>query len=88
MESRHIMVIMIVTIVMIGSVLSAYIGGKYRRRHRHEEAPSPRDDEERRRLHEEVKSLRERLAVIERITVEKENSLAREIEQLRDEPRR
>ena len=28
--------------------------------------------------------LKERLAVIERITVEKENSLAREIEQLRD----
>ena len=41
-----------------------------------------------RRLREEVKNLRERLAVIERITVEKENSLAREIEQLRDEPRR
>jgi hypothetical protein len=88
MESRHIMVIMIVTIVMIGSVLSAYFGGKYRRRHRHDEALSPRDDDERRRLREEVKSLRERLAVIERITVEKENSLAREIEQLRDEPRR
>ncbi len=47
-----------------------------------------RDDEERRRLREEVKNLRERLAVIERITVEKENSLAREIEQLREEPRR
>lgn len=46
------------------------------------------DDEERRRLREEVKNLRERLAVIERITVEKENSLAREIEDLRDEPRR
>jgi hypothetical protein len=45
-------------------------------------------DEDRRRLREEVKNLRERLAVIERITVEKENSLAREIEDLRDEPRR
>jgi len=88
MESRHIMVIMIVTIVMIGSVLSAWLGGKYRRRHRQDEALPPRDDDERRRLREEVKSLRERLAVIERITVEKENSLAREIEQLRDEPRR
>ena len=43
MESRHIMVIMIVTIVMIGSVLSAWLGGKYRRRHRHDKAlPSPR----------------------------------------------
>lgn len=45
-------------------------------------------DEERRRLRDEVKNLRERLAVIERITVEKENSLAREIEDLRDQPRR
>ena len=87
MESRHIMVIMIVTIVMIGSVLSAWLGGKFRRRHRRDE-DLPRDDGEALRLREEVKSLKERLAVIERITVEKENSLAREIEQLRDEPRR
>lgn len=87
MESRHIMVIMIVTIVMIGSVLSAWLGGKYRRRHLRDQG-LPRDDDERLRLREEVKNLRERLAVIERITVEKENSLAREIEQLREEPRR
>ena len=88
MESRHIMVIMIVTIVMIGSVLSAYFGGKYRRRRHHGDDLPPRDEGETLRLREEVKLLRERLAVIERITVEKENSLAREIEQLRDEPRR
>lgn len=87
MESRHIMVIMIVTIVMIGTVLSAWLGGKYRRRHLHDDGPR-RDDGETLRLREEVKSLKERLAVIERITVEKENSLAREIEQLRDGPRR
>ena len=36
------------------------------------------------RLRDEVKALKERLAVIERITVEKENSLEREIERLRD----
>ena len=40
--------------------------------------------EELRRLRDEVKSLKERQAVIERITVEKENSLEREIERLRD----
>jgi hypothetical protein len=40
--------------------------------------------EEIRRLRDEVKSLKERQAVIERITVEKENSLEREIERLRD----
>jgi hypothetical protein len=63
------------------------VGGKYRRRHLRDAGP-PRDDGETLRLREEVKNLRERLAVIERITVEKENSLAREIEQLREEPRR
>ena len=35
-------------------------------------------------LRDEVKQLKDRLAVIERITVEKENSLEREIERLRD----
>jgi len=41
-------------------------------------------DPEADRLREEVRTLKERLAVIERITVEKENSLEREIEKLRD----
>ena len=36
------------------------------------------------RLREEVAQLKERLKVLERITVEKENSLAKEIESLRD----
>jgi len=36
------------------------------------------------RLREEVAMLKERLQVLERITVEKENSLAKEIESLRD----
>ena len=36
------------------------------------------------RLREEVKELKERIKVLERITVDKENSLARQIEELRD----
>jgi hypothetical protein len=44
----------------------------------------PRNDGEAERLRAEVQALKERLAVIERITVEKENSLEREIERLRD----
>ena len=36
------------------------------------------------RLKEEVGELKERIKVLERITVEKENSLARQIEELRD----
>ncbi len=83
MESRHIMVIMIVLIVMIAGVMRArYTGG--RRRHRGGDMLPERDEGETLRLREEVKGLKERLAVLERITVEKENSLAREIEQLRD----
>ena len=42
------------------------------------------DSQETLRLREEVKGLKERLKVLERITVEKENSLSAEIESLRD----
>ena len=44
----------------------------------------PEDSQETIRLRDEVKQLQERIKVLERITVEKENSLAREIESLRD----
>jgi uncharacterized protein YlxW (UPF0749 family) len=81
MQSSHMMVIMIVLIVMIASVFRArYSGGRSGARQGH----VGRDDAETQRLREEVKQLKERLHVIERITVEKENSLEREIEQLRD----
>ena len=45
------------------------------------EAGDPREAE---LLREEVKELKERIQVLERITVDKENSLAKEIESLRD----
>lgn len=82
MQSSHIMVIMIVLIVMIASVFRAkYSAGK----DRHGNAlPLSGDNGETRRLQDEVQRLRDRLEVLERITVEKENSLAREIENLRD----
>jgi hypothetical protein len=44
----------------------------------------PGDSPETQRLREEVRSLQERIKVLERITVDKENSLANEIESLRD----
>jgi len=44
----------------------------------------PEDSPETARLREEVKMLKDRLQVLERITIEKENSLAKEIESLRD----
>jgi uncharacterized protein YlxW (UPF0749 family) len=75
------MVVLIVALVMIASVLKARMGGGRRHRGRGE---LPEDSAENRRLKEEVRALHERIAVLERITVEKENSLDREIEKLRD----
>jgi cell division protein FtsB len=45
------------------------------------EAGDPRETS---RLRDEVKELKERIKVLERITVDKENSLSRQIEELRD----
>ena len=52
----------------------------------HRNCQNGRDDTqlENQRLREEVSDLEERIKVLERITVEKENSLSREIESLRD----
>ena len=81
MQSSHIMVILIVLIVMIASVLRSRSGvGRSGKR----QGQAGQDDAETQRLRDEVKALKERLQVIERITVEKENSLEREIERLRD----
>jgi hypothetical protein len=44
----------------------------------------PQSDGEAERLRAEVRELKERIQVLERITVDKENSLARQIEELRD----
>lgn len=46
--------------------------------------PPLADDKETQRLRDEVIQLKERVKVLERITVEKENSLERQIEELRD----
>ena len=74
-----IFVLLIVTITMVGGILKSRYG------HRHDlGVPRPRDDAETMRLREEVRALKERLNVLERITVEKESSLNREIDSLRD----
>ena len=80
MNSNHLMVVIIVAIVMVASVLRAGLGGRGARRR----TPDGEDSAETMRLRDEVKQLKERLAVLERITVEKESSLEREIERLRD----
>ena len=45
---------------------------------------NPQGEAENRRLRDEVSQLKDRIKVLERIAVEKENSLANEIESLRD----
>lgn len=75
------MIVAIVLIVMIASVLKARMGGS---RRRDGMAEAPHRSDENARLRSEVRALHERIAVLERITVEKENSLEREIEKLRD----
>ena len=75
------MVAVIVVAVMVASVLRAKYGHS---RHRGVEA-DPRERAENLRLRDEVKELKERLKVLDRITVEKENSLSRQIEELRDQ---
>ena len=82
MESGQVMVVLIVAIVMVASIIRAKYG--YSRRGRFISGSSPEEQAENLRLREEVKDLKERLKVLERIAVEKENSLSREIDSLRD----
>jgi uncharacterized protein YlxW (UPF0749 family) len=77
LSGAQLMAVLIVAIVMIASVVRA----KHSRPRTGRDATASAESE---RLREEVKQLKERLAVLERITIEKENSLEREIERLRD----
>jgi uncharacterized protein YlxW (UPF0749 family) len=82
----------IILIATIGKVLQARYGhGRDRddrddrqSRQRRTLLSDPDESDETRRLKEEVLALKERLQVLERITVEKESSLNREIDKLRD----
>jgi hypothetical protein len=74
------MVAVIVVAVMVASVLRA----KYGHSRRGGIEGEPQQQAENLRLREEVAELKERLKVLERITVDKENSLSRQIEELRD----
>ena len=80
MDGGQIMVIVIVAIVMVAGIIRAGLRGP---RHpivwTNEEGKA-----ENQRLRDELLEMKERLKVLERITVEKENSLAKEIESLRD----
>ena len=84
MSGGQVMAVLIVAIVMIASIIRARYGYGRRRLGGSGDHEAITDSGEARQLRDEVKQLKERLAVLERITVEKENSLEREIEKLRD----
>ena len=81
---RYEMIVAIVAIVMFATVLKARYGHYHRRRANGSEELPAQERAENMRLRDEVKELKERIHVLERITVEKENSLSRQIEELRD----
>jgi hypothetical protein len=70
-------------VVLVSGIVSIFRARYGIRRDRKGNEYSIRDDAENARLRDEVKVLKDRLAVLERITIEKENSLEREIEALR-----
>jgi uncharacterized protein YlxW (UPF0749 family) len=78
------MVAVIVVAVMMASVLRARFGHSRRHRRGEDDAVSVQEQAENLRLREEVKALKDRLQVLERIAVEKEDTLSRQIEELRD----
>jgi len=79
------MVVLIVIVVTIGRVLSHRRGaGRPDRDERDERGEAVAPPAETARLKDEVAQLKQRIQVLERIAVDKENSIAREIEQLRD----
>ena len=75
-------IVAIVAIVMIASVLRS----RGHRSHRQSSGEDNASRLESERLRDEVKQLKERIQVLERITVEKEDTLSRQIEELRDRP--
>jgi hypothetical protein len=71
------MVVAIVAIATVGQIIRArYKSGN--------DQPQVANEAETQRMREEVKALKERVAVLERIATDREHALAREIELLRD----
>jgi hypothetical protein len=79
--NQYEMVVLIVFIVMVASVLKSRVQGGRRRGSPEIE---PAEQAENLRLRDEVKQLKERIHVLERIATDKESSLAREIDDLRN----
>lgn len=77
-------ILVLIAMVFGFSIIRHRMGMPSRFSRRFMDDPPMVDVQETSRLREEVRDLKERIKVLERITVEKENSLAKEIESLRD----
>ena len=77
LSSTHLMVVIIVAMALFAGVMRARYSAE---RHR----PRPEQDAESLRMKEELKMLRDRIAVLERIATDKDHLLEQEIERLRD----
>lgn len=76
------MVVAIVGIFAVVSIVRARYG--IVRRHRGEEFISPGPDPEAKRLRAEIKALKDRVAVLERLATDSSATLEREFEKLRE----
>jgi tetrahydromethanopterin S-methyltransferase subunit B len=68
---------------VLGIIIIVMIAGVFKARFKFS-AQRPADDAQAQQLREEVRTLKERIQVLERIATDKESALEREIEQLRD----
>ena len=82
--NQYEMIVLIVLIVSIGRVLVGRRNRRFERQEMLNVTPEGNDKASSHQLREEVVQLKNRIQVLERIAVEKENSLAREIDELRN----
>ncbi len=81
MEDWAIMVVLIVLITSIAGVFRARMGV---RKNRHGDELPMRDEGEVRRIEADMRTLKERVAVLERIATDRNHLLEQEIDRLRD----
>lgn len=81
LSGTQLMVVLIVFIVMVAGIYRAKLGI---RKDRHGNELPLHDSAETERMREEMKVLKERVAVLERIATDRNHSLEHEIERLRD----
>ena len=74
---RYTLILLIVAMVTFASIMTARYQSKGRQ-------AAAAEDPDAARLREEVRALKERIAVLERIATDRETTLEREIERLRD----